>query len=248
MAILAINIGNTNIHLGVEQNGNIIEKTVRLQDESCDAYIKEAIDFFSQKNDIDTVKLSSVNPEYTAYIADLITSLTMKQVEIIQHGSTGWKVDYEQYENGKLGLDRMLVCEAVYARKKVPAIIFDFGTATTMNVIDEKGVFLGGSIFPGVYMGIEALQKRTAQLPHTELSAERKVPLLGKTTQEAMQSAALYGAVSMVEGMIERVQNLMPIDHVFITGGAAKQLQPYFSKSVIYEEYLVIEGILALNQ
>lgn len=246
MSVLAINIGNTNIHLGMREDNGIQTKTVILQDsEQLERQFKAGLASFEVKK-ITEVRISSVNPDYTQKIVSIVTQIVTQSVHIIDYNDL-WTVNYECYEKGKLGIDRMLVCEAAYKRKELPAIIFDFGTATTMNVVSESGDFLGGAIFPGIYMGVRALSEKTALLPQVLLDT-KEPQLLGTSTIAAIQSAALYGNKAMIEGMISQVeQGLKKQAHVYITGGAASVLYPLLTREVMYEKDLLLEGILGLD-
>lgn len=246
MTILAVTIGNTNVQLAIGSNEIVASYRIALFDKAFIEKFTEMIQTLTDTYQLTKAIVSSVNPDYTAKVVPIIKAACQK-VELLTHESN-WQVDYHRYEAGKLGLDRMLVCEAVYQRQTLPAIIFDFGTATTMNVLDKNGVFLGGAIFPGVDMGLKMLAEKTALLPAVLLD-QKKPKLIGTSTQEAMQSASIYGNVAMVEGMVAKVVEtgiLKP--HVYITGGAAALLEPYFTIDVTYEEKLILEGLLAMNK
>lgn len=246
MTVLAINIGNTNIHIGMYENMTLSERVVGVRQADFETNFIECIQSFLLIEDINCVRINSVNPAYTAQVTALIQQCLHVSIEYVNYESN-WQVDYSLYETGKLGLDRMLACEAVYQKATLPAIVFDFGTATTMNVIDQNGVFCGGAIFPGVYMGLEALHQKTALLPNMK-EIEQPVELLGLTTVKAMQSAAVYGNASMIEGMIERVCQLFQEEvYTYCTGGATPVLKPYITVPMQYEATLVLEGILSLN-
>lgn len=247
MAVLAVNIGNTNIHLAIESVDGIKRSTIALLDEAFDLKLQIAIHAFNDENQLTKAIVSSVNPVYTKNVVEIMKRLITVDVNVLNHESN-WSVDYHLYEDDKLGIDRMLVCEATYQRQILPAIIFDFGTATTMNVVDGKGVFLGGAIFPGVHMGLEALNEKTALLPEIILDQENP-NIIGTSTSEAMRSAAIYGNVAMVEGMVKKVeQEVGQSLKVYITGGASPLMQPHFSIDVTYAKDLILEGILSMNK
>lgn len=247
MSVLAINIGNTNIHFGLYHRKQIQKYTVKIESEDFLTQLTNTIDMLPIVRTDTEVRISSVNPNYTQQIESVFASRGFENIHLIGYLEK-WQVDFHHYQKGQLGLDRMLVCEAAYKRKQLPAIIFDMGTATTMNVIDEAGVFLGGAIFPGVYMGLEALNQKTAQLPHVDLD-DVTPNLLGLSTSEAIHSAAIHGNVSMIEGMVARVEKAMnKTAYVYITGGAARILQPVFLREMIYEKHFLLEGLLLLNK
>lgn len=247
MSVLAVTIGNTNIHFGMYNQNMINKKTLPVAASSNCKEIIDVVESFLKNVNISRIQIASVNPRYTDAVVTCLKQFKDIPLRQVKYDDSYWSVDYSSYQKRTLGIDRMLVCEAAIQRKKLPAIIFDFGTATTMNVVDENGVFSGGAIFPGINMGLEALTNKTAQLPQIEL--DDKVPnLLGKSTTEAMKSAAVHGNIAMAEGMVKKVENALGKQvHVYITGGAAQFLAQSFQIKIQWEANFLLEGLLNLN-
>ena len=137
-----------------------------------------------------------------------------------------------------------IICAAVAVKHfyGAPALVADFGTATKMLVIDRSGAFIGVSIIPGVKVSLDALARRTAQLPMVDLEAPKNV--VGKNTADCMKSGIIFGSASMVDGMIDRICDEVgsPLP-VYATGGLASVIIPYCKHNITYDEYLVLKGL-----
>jgi type III pantothenate kinase len=208
--ILAVDIGNTNIVLGIF-NGDTICCSFRLQTDSqktTDEYASTIILLMKNKG-IDTdglrgVVISSVVPQliYT-FTKFSMKYLNLEPMVIAPGVKTGMPV---RFENPKeVGADRIV--NAVAGREKfgVPLIVVDFGTATTFDVISAKGEYVGGVICPGVKLSAGILHSKTAKLPEFEIEKVEKV--VGKNTIHSLQSGIYYGYLSMIDGLLERIMN-----------------------------------------
>jgi type III pantothenate kinase len=123
-----------------------------------------------------------------------------------------------------------------------PVIAVDFGTATTFDCVSEKGEYLGGAIFPGVLVAMEALFERAAMLRRVELSPPRSV--IGKTTTHAVQSGMLYGYAGMVDAMVERIRGELGAGaRVIATGGLAGRIASESRTIERVEPFLTLEGL-----
>ncbi len=146
------------------------------------------------------------------------------------------------YDNPKeVGADRIANAVGAHDLYGGPTIVVDFGTATTFDVISEKGEYLGGTIFPGIEISMDALYGRAAALRQVELVETRSV--IGKTTVESVQSGAVYGYSSMVDGMCARIEAELGESTVVATGGLASLIAPV-AESIEYEEpWLTLHGL-----
>ena len=146
------------------------------------------------------------------------------------------------YDNPKeVGADRIANAVGAYDLYGGPTIVVDFGTATTFDVISDKGEYLGGAIVPGIEISLDALFGRAAALRRVELVEPRSV--IGKTTVESIQSGALYGYSSLVDGMCERIEDVIGSSTVIATGGLAGLLTP-ITESIEHEEpWLTLHGL-----
>lgn len=142
----------------------------------------------------------------------------------------------------EVGADRLVNAVAAFEEYGGPAIIVDFGTATTFDVIDEAGNYLGGAIAPGVNLSLEALHQASAQLPRVAIGRPERV--IGKTTVQAMRSGIFWGYVGMIEGTVERICHELgkPVG-VISTGGLAPlfgECSPVLERS---DAHLTLKGL-----
>ena len=246
--ILAANIGNTNLSIGLKDGGCI--NTIRhpivscLSKEDFTRVIRQLL--AGAGNSVTDAIVSSVKPHLTKHLVTAIEEL-FTITPFIVSPSINMKLDLSGYETGQLGSDRIAVCEAAASKYDMPLIIFDFGTATTINVIDGNSHFIGGSILPGLMMGISALAKDTAQLPQVALTSQ--TPLIGRNTRECINSGAIFGAASMLDGMTMRIEKrLGQKATVVITGGNAKYVISACQTEVILVPDLLLEGLYILHE
>ncbi len=244
--LLAIDIGNTHIVLGVFRKAKLLG-TFRLSssvDRTEDELWLHLQQFQSQlslpQTAIDGAVISSVVPHLTDIFRRTVEKfLKLKPVMISASLDLGITVLYD--DPAMVGADRL--CNAVAAFKKFggPAIVIDFGTATTYDVISRKGEYLGGIIAPGLEAGADDLHRRTAQLPRVELRFPENV--VGKDTVTSMQSGILFGAVDAMEGMVRRIRRVAGKHAIVIaTGGYASLIAPATSEIRYIEPFLVLEG------
>lgn len=243
---IAVGIGNTNTAIA------LCEGRERLAVERKPTDTVKAGDF---RTWFDTVRyiagqgrpegaiLASVVPGLTAPCVDALTDFTgAKPLVADTHIRTD--IDFSRY-TGLLGSDRIAVCAAAWDRCEAPLIVIDMGTATTFNIVDRKGFFLGGAILPGLRTGLEALNRRAAQLPEIELKKPSGV--IGRNTEECLLSGAYYGTAAMVGGLIDRLTESLGGDAtVIMTGGNAGTVAPLIQNKLIYEPDLLLEGLATL--
>jgi len=131
----------------------------------------------------------------------------------------------------EVGADRIVNSVAVFAKHHKPAIVVDFGTATTFDYVSSTGDYMGGVIAPGVNISAEALFRQASKLPRIEIV--KPATVIGKNTVAAMQSGLFYGYVAMVEGIIDRIRKEVRLDPLVIaTGGLARRSPPRRQKSM----------------
>jgi type III pantothenate kinase len=147
------------------------------------------------------------------------------------------------YDNPtEVGADRIVNAVAVLAGYEVPAIIVDFGTATTFDVLDGKGNYVGGAIAPGLGISAEALFEKTAKLPKVEISRPPRV--VGRTTVQSMQSGLYWGYAGLVEGLLKRMKKeIGPVKTVVATGGLARVIAADCPSVTAVDENLTLEGL-----
>jgi type III pantothenate kinase len=223
--LLVIDAGNTNIKLGIYEGPDLRAMWVFVKEDlgPADNYGPEVLHQFQRSRldakDVDAIIVASVVPQLNDTLRSMSERYLGLTPKFVDHTTnTGLKLLYDQ--PSQLGADR--IADAVGAVEKygAPCIVVDFGTATTFNAINAKREYLGGIIAPGLVTAAEALFSRAAQLPGIEI--ERPKKLIGTSTIEAMQSGIFYGYVSLVDGLIERMLEVMEdAPRVIATGGAA---------------------------
>ena len=140
-----------------------------------------------------------------------------------------------------------MIVDAVAAIKEYPKpiIIIDMGTATTMSVVDKSGNYIGGVILPGLKVSLNSLSGKTAQLPY--ISLEEPGNVIGKNTIDCMRSGIIYGNVAQLDGLIDRMEaELGQKTSVVATGGLAKLIAPMCRHKIVYDDALLLKGLLIL--
>lgn len=246
--IMAVNIGNTNIRTAVGEKGDKrIDKeailTARELNSAGDfkSFIEESfgVDIWES---INGSIISTVVPEKTSFVTDAVIQETGKAPQRIDmHNSRKIYVKYE----GLLGEDRMACCAGALQKYEPPFIVVDFGTATTVNVVNKDGEFIGGSILAGVRTSLLALSENTSQLPRIDIDA--RIPVIGKNTGENLLSGAVIGSAFAVEGYVRQVERDMGTNiPVIVTGGHASIVLPYCGFANMHEPSLLLMGLFAL--
>ena len=139
------------------------------------------------------------------------------------------------------GPDRIADAVAAYEKYGGPTVVVDFGTANTIEAISAQGEYLGGAIFPGIEISLDALFGRAAALRRVELVPPRNV--IGKSTVESIQSGAIYGFSGQVDAMVERFRAEIGDCSVIATGGLAELIIPHSRTIEHFEPWLTLEGL-----
>ncbi len=153
------------------------------------------------------------------------------------------------YDNpGEVGADRLVNAVAAYRRYPASLIVIDFGTATTFDVISEKGEYIGGAISPGIGISAEALFSRASKLPRVEFLPPPGV--IGTNTADSMKSGIIFGYAEMVDGMVKRIQReLHPaVPRVIATGGMAGIMKDHCRTIEFVESGLTLEGLRIVSE
>ncbi len=252
--LLTFDIGNTNIVIGLFKDNKLTHKW-RLNSntkKSADDYAVDIIELFlTEKIDclqINGSIIASVVPTLTGRIVEAVKKFTSNKILVV--GEKEVNLDIEICLNNKkeVGHDRLINAIAAYQKFGGNLIIVDFGTATTFDVVDKDGRYLGGVIAPGINLSLKALHDMTAQLPKITVKQQKNV--IGKSTVEAMNSGVYFGYISLVEGMIAKIENELQCKTTrIITGGLAelfkdglKNLTPH------HEPDLTLEGLRIIYQ
>jgi len=226
--LLAIDIGNTGINLGVF-DGDKLTSTWRLTtgiDRSPDEYGSLLYTLLQRQgvpvSKITGAALCCVVPPLVSVFQEVCQKYLGVSLLIVEPGvKTGVRISLDNPR--EVGPDRVVNAVAAHHIYGEPVIVIDFGTATTFDVVSEAGDYLGGAIAPGINIASEALFTRTAMLPRIELTRPKQV--IGKSTTAAMQSGIIFGYIGLIEGMIKRIkQELRSEAKVVATGGYAYPL------------------------
>ncbi len=245
--LMTIDIGNTNISLGVYQ-GDILGPCwrvstdhQRMPDEyglQIDGLLKHGD---IRPADISGVCLASVVPQLTGVFLQACQEYLNLDPLVVDAGvKTGVRVLYETPKS--VGADRIVDAAAVQHLYGGPACVVDFGTGTTFDAISAEGDYLGGAIAPGISIAADALFHRAAKLPKVDLNTPPSV--IGKNTPHAMQSGLIFGYVGLVEGMVARFKKeLGPDMKVIATGGLTDIIARETDVIDIVAPWLTLEGL-----
>jgi type III pantothenate kinase len=223
--LMALDVGNTNIVLGLF-SGKDLRFHWRIstrREGTPDEYGILIEVFFSQsriqRRELKAAVISSVVPPLQATLKEMLEKHFSLTPLLIEPGiKTGMPVLYDNPK--EVGADRIVNAVAAVERYGKPMIVVDFGTATTFDVISERGEYLGGAIAPGINISAEALFERAAKLPRIDIARPREA--IGRSTVASMQSGLYYGYLSLVEGMLARIKEEMGVAPLVVaTGGLA---------------------------
>jgi len=245
--LLAIDVGNTQTVIGLFRDAELVDHwriaTVaeRTSDEIA-LLIQQFLGFhgFSFNDEVDGVAVTSGVPRLTAALREMTDRYFGFAALVIEPGvRTGMPILYDNPK--EVGADRIANAVGAYDLYGGPSIVVDFGTANTIEAVSEKGEYLGGAIFPGIEVGMDALFGRAAGLRRVELSPPRHV--IGKSTVESIQSGFVYGYSGQVDALVDRFQAELGDCTVVATGGLAELIKPYSRTIEHHEPWLTLHGL-----
>ena len=252
--IFTVDIGNTNIVIGIFEQNKLTHKWRLPSDvkKSADDYAIDLIELCLTAK-IDCLQISgsviaSVVPEITQKISEAIEKFTNCKALIIADENVKLGIDVQVTNQKEVGEDRLVNAIAAYKKFGGNLIIVDFGTATTFDVVGENGEYLGGVISPGINLSLKALHDMTAKLPRIEIESQKNV--IGKTTIEAMNSGVYFGYISLIEGMINKIENEFGSKTTRVmTGGLSEIFKDALSNCIAYNEPdLTLEGLNIIHE
>ena len=223
--LLAIDIGNTNIVLGVFEKKRLIIhwRMVTKPDKTEDEYGTLIYNLF-RAADLDMAKtkgvvISCVVPPMVRTMEELCAKYFKLHPLFIGPGvKTGMPIRYDNPH--EVGADRIVNAVAAFEKFKQSLVIVDFGTATTFDYVSPRGEYMGGAIAPGIGISTEALFLKASKLPRIELV--RPDTVIGKNTTASLQAGIVYGYIAMVDGIVERIKREVKGDpRIIATGGLA---------------------------
>lgn len=252
--LLAIDIGNTNTVLGLYRlDGDKPElaahwRVTTHRSQTVDEYGVLFINLFEmhgfKPNQVGHIIISSVVPPVEGTLRQVCENYFHLQPLFVEPGiKTGMAVLVDN--PSELGADRLVNAIAAYERYGGPCIVVDFGTATTFDVISERGEYLGGAISPGLGISADALFSRAARLGRVDIKRPSKV--IGTNTVTHLQTGLYYGYIGLVDGILERIiAELGSQPRVIATGGLARQISEDSRYIAEIDDMLTLDGLLIL--
>ena len=250
--LLAIDVGNSNNVIGLFAGEKLLThwriRTERAR--TSDEYwilIKEFILLNDVETEtIDEIIIACVVPPLIPILKEMSRKYFSCEPLVVGPGvKTGISILYKN--PAEVGADRIVNSVAAYEKYGGPLIIVDFGTATTFDVVSKRGEYLGGAIFPGVQLSMEALFENAAKLPRVELEEPERV--IGKSTVESIHSGLVHGFVGMINGMVSKMQvELNQTARVIATGGIVQLIASQAKSIDIVDPFLTLEGLRIIHQ
>ncbi len=226
--LLAVDIGNSNITIGRFRNGQLVgSRRARTLERATDDELEVLLDDLLRLDgtgldEVVSIASASVVPSLTDALAGLAAR---RGLPLLIAGAGHVPIAIRVDRPAEVGADRLVNALAAARLYGTPAVVADFGTATTFDAIAADGAFVGGAIAPGLELGLEALATRTAKLPRIELRTPDRA--IGRDTASAMRSGAVLGYQALAAGLIARIRaelaeasDVPPADvHTIVTGG-----------------------------
>lgn len=250
--ILTIDIGNTNMNLGLF-DGELLSMSARLVTErqkTDDQFAVEFTQLFSMHQialqKIDGCIISSVVPEITVAVSTAIQRLTEKKPMVLQPGlKTGLNILIDN--PAQLGADLAAGAVGVAANYPLPAFVIDLGTATKIYAIDKNKGFRGCMIAPGIAISLKALTDTSSLLPTISLEPPKKA--CGTNSVESMQSGIILGTAAMIDGLLDRfTEELGAPQSILATGGLSSFIVPVCRHEIQYDSDLILKGLKAIYE
>ena len=247
--ILAVDCGNSHTKIGCVDNGKVLDPVVRLETNQNKTLFEYASDIDRilcltnlKEKKTDGVIISCVVPPLREVLSDALKVVTGKNAVIVGAGvKSGVRLKID--DPGTIGSDLVSAASAAKNLYKLPAIIVNLGTATTITVIDKEGTYTGGVFMPGVTLSMNALSRETSLLPSIDLTPPKK--LICTQTNDAMKAGIIYGTAGAIDGIIDRFIEEIgdPSPTIIATGGIAPKIIKDTRHKMILDENLLLEGL-----
>jgi len=249
--LLCIDVGNTNIVLGIFQNDTLLKNwRIRTERDMTSDELGILINNLFlpahlEVGSITDVIISCVVPPLLSAFREFCHLLFDREPIIVGPDlNTGMPINYDNPR--EVGADRIVNAIAAYHKYRTGLIVVDFGTATTFDYISPEGNYEGGAIAPGILISAEALFQKASKLPRVEIFAKPKT-VIAKETMSSINSGLIYGYAGLVDGIVDRIKKQTGFDlTVIATGGLASLIQSEAKSIDHIEEFLTLEGLKIL--
>lgn len=250
--LLAVDVGNTNIDVGLFKgddlhvNWNLATDIYKTSDEYAVILLSLLREIGVKSSDVEQAVICSVSPPLVPTLKELCMNYFKISPLVVEAGvKTGVSVLMDNPR--EVGPDRIVNAVGGHHLYGGPLVVIDLGTATTFDVVSEKGDYLGGAISPGIKIATEALFQRTARLPRVDLVRPKHV--IGRDTITAMQSGLVFGYVGLIEGIVARIQQELGAKaKVIATGGYAELLADETKVIEIVDHNLTLIGLRVIHE
>lgn len=246
--ILAVDIGNSTVVMGLINNSELIASRKNVTDISkLEVNYKEEIKTLLKSHSISESKIegaiiSSVVPLLTDILKEAVSDIfKLEPITVNSESITG--IDIITDNPSQLGSDRIADATAGINEYGAPLVIIDMGTATTISIINQDKQFLGGLILPGVRTSLNSLINNTSQLPRIKLGTPSE-RIIGTNTVSSIENGIVYGTAAQIDGLIQRISDELDFDpKIIATGGNAGAVIPYCKSKIIYDKNLLLKGL-----
>ena len=245
--LLVVDVGNTQTHLGTFEGTELVQhwRFATMRESTADELGARLRDLLALRaldlDDLDASIVSSTVPQLRPEWTEMARRYLGQVMLTVGPGlRTGMPIRYDNPR--EIGPDRLVNAVAGYAKVGGPCTIVDFGTAVTHDVVSADGEYLGGVIFPGVEVSVQALAERAAALPRVDLVEPRA--LIGKSTVDAIRSGVLFGYAAMVDGIVARLREQLGDGlRTLATGGLAALVVPFCESIDEVDDLLTLTGL-----
>jgi type III pantothenate kinase len=245
--LLVVDVGNTQTHIGTFRDAELVEhwRFATVRESTADELGAALRSLLALRgltfDDLDASIVSATVPRLRPEWTETARRYLGHEMPVVGPGlRTGMPIRYDNPR--EIGPDRLVNSVAGYAKVGGPCVIVDFGTAVTHDVVSADGEYLGGVIFPGVEISLEALSDRAAALPKIDLVEPRT--LVGKSTVDAIRSGMIFGYAAMVDGIVGRLREQLGAEtHTIATGGLAEVVVPFCDSIDQVDDLLTLTGL-----
>ena len=249
--VLAIDIGNTNVSLGVVGQGRFFghcDVEQGLPAKVFSTKLASLLKNIGRRYSLKTVVICSVVPSQLK-VMELSVKKYLKIKPIVIGRDINVPIKNKYHHPHHVGSDRLVGAYAVKCLYGAPAIIIDFGTAITFDIVSAKGEYEGGMIVPGLQLSVESLFQKTALLPRLEKIRSPR-SLIGKTTKDSILNGLIYGYGMMCSGMIDLIKRKMKQKpKIVVTGGYTRLMKKYIARKIDkIDPHLIFKGIYLLSE